>query len=603
MDPERRPEPFKTYSGSPQTIPLRWDLDRWLSDEPGAERSEFDKISRMLLLGAGAKRYRSPHLKGRYFRSYASAGALHPNELYVATADLEGVAGGLFHFDPRGRRLVRLGTGDSRQALSKAANDEEMATMSMVTVVTGIPWRTSWKYGPRGYRHLWWDAGMIIANFLALAEADNHLVKVACMFDDDVVNDLVGLDGQTEMALAIVGMETSKHEIGRPYSSAGLSADPQGPDPYEFPEITEVHATTSTGEGFSASKAMVPAAPPGPSAARTIWKRGSTREFDDESSISPAELNQILSYAAQPIPADWPVPTNELLLLVHSVDGYEPGAYRWDGSDLSQIRPDSEVRDAGYFLSLNQSLGSDGVATVFPMADLQKVAGVLGPRGYRAAQLEGAIRSGLIYLAAYGSGLGATGLTFFDKEVSKYFGVQTTPMLEVAIGTRVPLKPIKDPTGEPLNLTLADPTLEEGRPKGWRGRMRGYACEVEEATVVIRSISKRVAWGNVGQLIKADRYRGKSVRFTAEISTELPEESWAGLYVTVSSEHGVIAMDNMQDRPIQGLTDPESHSIEIRVADEADSISLGLLLVGAGEVRARAFQLAPQEPSREQRDP
>ena len=38
-------------------------------------------------------------------------------------------------------------------------------------MLTGIPWRTAWKYRDRGCRHLFWDSGAIVANLLALAEA------------------------------------------------------------------------------------------------------------------------------------------------------------------------------------------------------------------------------------------------------------------------------------------------------------------------------------------------------------------------------------------------------------------------------------------------
>ena len=39
-------------------------------------------------------------------------------------------------------------------------------------VLTGIHARTGWKYMERGYRHVWWDAGTMLANLLALAAAD-----------------------------------------------------------------------------------------------------------------------------------------------------------------------------------------------------------------------------------------------------------------------------------------------------------------------------------------------------------------------------------------------------------------------------------------------
>ena len=44
-----------------------------------------------------------------------------------------------------------------------------------------------------------------------------------------------------------------------------------------------------------------------------------------------------------------------------------------------------------------------------------------GNRGYRVAQLEAAVIAGKLYLAAYALRLGATGLTFFDDDVTAFF--------------------------------------------------------------------------------------------------------------------------------------------------------------------------------------
>ena len=53
--------------------------------------------------------------------------------------------------------------------------------------------------------------------------------------------------------------------------------------------------------------------------------------------------------------------------------------------------------------------------------DLDPVLARFGNRGYRAAQLEAAIEAGKTYLAAYALGIGATGLTFFDDDVTRFF--------------------------------------------------------------------------------------------------------------------------------------------------------------------------------------
>ena len=44
-----------------------------------------------------------------------------------------------------------------------------------------------------------------------------------------------------------------------------------------------------------------------------------------------------------------------------------------------------------------------------------------GNRGYRAVQLEAGLIGGKMYLGAYSLGLGASGLTFYDDDVTAFF--------------------------------------------------------------------------------------------------------------------------------------------------------------------------------------
>ena len=73
------------------------------------------------------------------------------------------------------------------------------------------------------------------------------------------------------------------------------------------------------------------------------------------------------------------------------------------------------------FLGLGQELPRDASVNVYLLCDLEAVLAAYGARGYRAAQLEAAITGGRLYLAAYALGLGATGLTFFDDQVTEFF--------------------------------------------------------------------------------------------------------------------------------------------------------------------------------------
>ena len=72
-------------------------------------------------------------------------------------------------------------------------------------------------------------------------------------------------------------------------------------------------------------------------------------------------------------------------------------------------------------VSVDATLPAEAAVDVFWLSDLEAVLGRFGNRGYRAAQLEAAIEGGKVYLAAYGLGIGATGLTFFDDDVTAFF--------------------------------------------------------------------------------------------------------------------------------------------------------------------------------------
>lgn len=173
---ETKPPVFKDY-GDAERVPLA-----------------MCKAGGLLYDGAGVVRsqHRRDYGGGTiHWRAYSSAGALFPVEAYVAAA------GALYSFDPLTPGLVRIG-GDVRERLGIAAYE--------TVVLTGIHARTGWKYMERGYRHVWWDAGTMLANLLALAAAEGLEPRLYTAFDDADVNDVLGIDGEHEYALALLGL-------------------------------------------------------------------------------------------------------------------------------------------------------------------------------------------------------------------------------------------------------------------------------------------------------------------------------------------------------------------------------------------------------------
>ncbi len=104
------------------------------------------------------------------------------------------------------------------------------------------------------------------------------------------------------------------------------------------------------------------------------------------------------------------------------------------------LRAGEPRREAGH-LALGQPLAADAAVNLYWLVDLPRVLARLGNRGYRAAQLDAAIRGGKTYLAAFALGIGATGLTFFDDDVTGFFSPHAagkSVMFLMAIGRPAP---------------------------------------------------------------------------------------------------------------------------------------------------------------------
>jgi SagB-type dehydrogenase family enzyme len=163
----------------------------------------------------------------------------------------------------------------------------------------------------------------------------------------------------------------------------------------------------------------------------TILQRGSTRRFARES-IPLDKFTAVLTSATTPVAADF-LPSGqpsllETYLIANGVEDLEPGSYRYspEQSGLELLRQGNLRHEAGH-LCFEQALGADASTVFFFMADLDQVLSRWGNRGYRAAQLEAGILGGRVYLAAHALGLGASGMTFYDEDVSEFFATDQVP--------------------------------------------------------------------------------------------------------------------------------------------------------------------------------
>lgn len=138
-------------------------------------------------------------------------------------------------------------------------------------------------------------------------------------------------------------------------------------------------------------------------------------------------------------------------------------------------------------------------------------------------------------------------------------------------------------------LTLfAVSTFAASLPAGWHlagNRPQDYTAGVDAGAGVLASKAHHApGFGTMMQSFRADDYRGKRLRFTADVRADRVAE-WAGLWMRIDgSSNRVQPFDNMQNRPIKGTSPWTSYSVVLDVPSDSESISFGILLAGTGSV-------------------
>lgn len=137
---------------------------------------------------------------GAAFRATPSAGARYPIETYVAALRVAGLPEGLYHWELPEERLVALRREDGLgPRVASACLDQSMCgEAACVFLWTAVFARTLSRYGRRGMRYVYLDAGHVGQNLqLAAAALGLGSCNIGALFDDEV-NRLLGVDGRAE---------------------------------------------------------------------------------------------------------------------------------------------------------------------------------------------------------------------------------------------------------------------------------------------------------------------------------------------------------------------------------------------------------------------
>jgi SagB-type dehydrogenase family enzyme len=469
LDWASQPNPFRTYSGAPR-VALALGADRVTTRFadlragrlPAPLPLNAETIAILLELSLAISAWKAYGRSRWALRCNPSSGNLHPTEGYVVTADVPGIAAGIYHYVSRDHTLER------RAAFPAAA---PVASTGILVGLASIYWREAWKYGMRAFRYCQHDCGHAVAAVSYAAAALGWQTRLLDSAADEDVAALLGLDrhtgedelereepdcllwvgqGEAPTLEALVDAARELRWFGIPNQ---LSLTHR-----HWPDIDHAHEATRKPRTAPAARQHPQSVPEPPtsvhdlSAATLYRRRRSAVDFDGITSISEAAfyamLEPLLPRAGTPPWNAWPDAARvHLAMFVHRVEGLAPGLYFLprNPSHLTAVqqamRPEwrwrkvgpthlplhlllpHDLRAVARQISCHQDIAADSCFSLGMLASFEGVEHA--PWLYRRLYWECGIVGQALYLEAEAAGIRGTGIgCFFDDEMHELLGLE-----------------------------------------------------------------------------------------------------------------------------------------------------------------------------------
>lgn len=423
------PPPFKQYpqarqvilptarlAAPPNTQPLEASL-RGPASSP-QRRLRLDELAQILHLTAGVTARRG----GRALRAAPSSGALFPSELYVAARAVDGLAPGLYHYDPEHHRLALLGPPPATLGAPEADDADALLVLSAIFR------RTGYKYHNRAYRYAAADAGHLLENLRLASHQAGMRAALLPRFDEALAARALAIDGVEEGVLAMMALRRPEAiSAAAPGAHTRRAAPAYIPAPARPDTALGATGVIQQATSLRLEAAMPPGAlplpPPAASPADThgvIAQRRSVRRYSAQP-VPLAALSAILAGMAQPPQLSDAI---RIELVVNRVEGLKPGVYRYLPQHALLPLAAGEFAARARRAALEQDVIGNAAVVLILSADTGRLL-AQGARGYRHAFLEAGLVGERWLLGAVAQGLAACPVgAFYDDDAARLVGAQ-----------------------------------------------------------------------------------------------------------------------------------------------------------------------------------
>jgi SagB-type dehydrogenase family enzyme len=443
LDWSNYPSPFKVYKGVKKfsLLPFKGSLQETLDvlyrlcSEGAEDNLSLQELSDLAFAMNGISRTEVFHGEKFFFRTTPSAGALYPFELYFFVKDLEALPDGLYHYQSLDHSLELLLEKDLWELLQTALCAEVPG--NVVAVITSIYARSAWKYRTRAYRYCLLDAGHMASNGVAFLRSLGLGGNVVSLFLDDKLNQLLGVDGENEFALAALLIDKPALYWGDEFlvTFNFPPSDPVVVKPIYNPEIVNTHlcGNLDSCEFYRDYPLSDDFYPEVNSALlrEVLLSRRSRRNFTGER-LNFERFKHLLESSLNCFPCDWGFPKTNFYVQVKNVEGVSDGIYAVGDGKLYPVMKGDFSKEVAYLCLSQTFIAKANVNVIFSFDFSNK-----GCRDYRGALLEAGALGELLYLAAESMGLGACGIgAFYDFDLKRFLSLPEFeyPIYVVSVG-------------------------------------------------------------------------------------------------------------------------------------------------------------------------
>lgn len=430
---------------------------------PASKEICFSDLGRVLKLGHCLTRKEKSGASYFNFRNIASAGALYPFETYLATFNVHDLEQGLYHHSVADQSVAQLRKGDFYDTVVSAIDFQCKDQLAVVFFLTAIFFRSSWKYRDRAFRYHLLDTGHLCENLSLALKSEKLKFEISYDFDDSVTNELLMIDSNKEVCLAIVGVFGGKIPIDdRRNSIKSPSIDLKkfsicAQEEKRYPAINEIYSITSI-KSYRKKKelirpeSLVSTSPGEPvrlamfqntseliNYYQALLQRRSRRNFIRKP-IPANTFSWLLSLLRKGITSCHENMSCQQFLsigvLIADVEDIVPGFYLiepYNGA-LRLVRSGLLTEEMAH-ICLDQMWLSNCSCHFLFLADLSALEEQFGPRSYRYVMLEAGRQGQLLYLAAESIKFGCCGIgAFYDVEVRQFLNLRSNVRVLYLVG-------------------------------------------------------------------------------------------------------------------------------------------------------------------------